>query len=106
MTQNETSLSNRDLARERTGLAIAGGGSVIVAILGSSWPDWVVAILAGIFIVVGFIIMISGLQRYHKLTKRLAIEGEVETIPTQLIVALTVMLQIATVIALILFLIN
>ena len=127
MTQTQNSLSNQELAQERTewafertqmastrtffallrtGLAIAGGGSAIVVLLASSWPDWVVAILAGTFIIVGFTIMISGLQRYHKLAKRLAVESEVETIPTGLVVVLTIVLQVATVIVLILFLLG
>ena len=127
MTENKHSPSGQELAQERTewafertqmastrtffallrtGLAIAGGGSAIVVLLAAQWPDWVVAVLAGTFIVVGFTIMISGLQRYHKLAQRLAVEGEVEIIPTRLVVTLTLVLQAATVIVLILFLLG
>ena len=40
-----------------TGLAIAGGGSAITAVLARDWPDWVVGLLASVFIIVGFTIV-------------------------------------------------
>lgn len=125
MAQETVSLPNQKLAQERTdwayertqmastrtffallrtGLAIAGGGSAVTAILARDWPDWVVGLLASVFILVGFAIMLGGLQRYRKMAERLAVEGEVEAIPTRLIVVLTVVLQAATLAVLILFL--
>lgn len=121
MTQKNDTVSSRELARERTdwayertyfallrtGLAIAGGGTLVVSILGKGWSDWVVGLLAGPFIVVGFIIILGALRRYHKLSKRLALEDEnIEPISTGLVVALTVILQVAIVAMLILFLLN
>jgi putative membrane protein len=127
MAQETHSMSNQELAQERTdwahertqmastrtffamlrtGLAIAGGGSAVTAILAYDWPDWVVGLLASVFILVGYTIMLDGLQRYRKMAERLAVEGEVEAIPTRLIVALTVVLQVATVIVLVLFLLR
>jgi len=125
MTQVTNSLSNQEMAQERTdwafertrmaatrtffallrtGLAIAAGGSAITTILAANWPDWVVGSLAGVFIVVGSAIMLGGLQRYHQVAQQLAVEREVETIPTGLILVLTIVLQIATVVVLILWL--
>ena len=124
MTQEKTSLST-ELARERTdwayertqmastrtffallrtGLAIAGGGSAITAILAKGWPDWVVGLLAGVFIVIGFTIMLGGLQRYHRLARRLKVEDDFAAIPVRLVVAMTIALQVATVIVLTLYL--
>jgi len=74
--------------------------------LAVGWPDWVVAILAGTFIIVGFTIMLGGLYRYRKLAQQLAVEGPVETIPTGLILTMTIVLQAATVTVLILFLLS
>jgi len=88
----------------RTGIAIAGGGTLITTILGEGWPDWLVGLLAGLFIVVGFTIMIAGLQRYIFIAKKLAGEDEFRIISPKLLVLLTAVLQIATVAVLILFL--
>ena len=93
-------------AHPQLGVAIAGGGTAITTILAEGWPDWVIGLLATVFIVVGFTIMIVGLQRYHQMAQRLAVEEEVEAIPTRLIVVLTVLLQAATVTVLILFLLR
>ncbi len=127
MTQDTLSLSNQELAQERTdwayertqmastrtffallrtGLAIAGGGSAITAILAEGWPDWVVGLLAGVFIVIGFFIMLGGLQRYQRLARRLSVEDDFEAIPIRLVVIMTIALQVATVIVLALFLLR
>ena len=127
MTQKNDTISAQDLARERTdwayertqmastrtffallrtGLAIAGGGSAITAVLAEGWPDWVVGLLAGVFIVIGFSIMLGGLQRYRQLAERLRVENDFAAIPVRLVVVMTVALQVATVIVLVLFLLR
>jgi putative membrane protein len=89
----------------RTGLAIAGGGALVVAILGEDWADWIIGLLDGIFIIIGFSIILGALWRYRKLSKRLALEDkDLEPISIGLVVALTVMLQITIVVVLILYL--
>jgi uncharacterized membrane protein YidH (DUF202 family) len=89
----------------RTGLAIAGGGTLVVSILGKGWSDWVLGTLAGIFIVVGLTIILGALRQYNRLSKRLALEDkDLEPISIGLIVALTVILQITIAIVLILYL--
>lgn len=127
MTQEIGSLSNQDLAQERTdwayertqmaatrtffallrtGLAIAGGGSAITAILAEGWPGWVVGLLAGVFIIIGFSIMLGGLQRYQRLARRLSVESDFAAIPVRLVVVMTIALQAATVVVLVLFLLR
>lgn len=88
----------------RTGIAIAGGGTLITTILGDGWPDWLIGTLAGLFIIVGFTIMIAGLQRYIFIAHKLAGNDEFRIISPKLLVLLTAVLQIATVAVLILFL--
>lgn len=88
----------------RTGIAIAGGGTLITTILGDGWPDWLIGALAGLFIIVGFTIMIAGLQRYIFIAEKLSGNDEFRIISPKLLVLLTAVLQIATVAVLILFL--
>ena len=68
------------MALLRTGLAIAGGGTLITALLVRNYPDWLVATLSGIFIIVGF--------------------------PIMLVLVTTVLLQVAIIAVLILFLLG
>jgi len=90
----------------RTGLAIAGGGTLISSILADDWPDWLVGILAGVFIIVGFTIMIAGLQRYIFIATKFAVNDEFRVISPKLLILLTAVLQIATLVVLALFLIG
>ena len=53
----------------RTGLAIAGGGAVIVTILGGRWPAWLQAVLALGFVVPGYVLMLDGLSRYRRVER-------------------------------------
>ena len=55
----------------RTGLAIAGAGTVVVAILGDSWPEWLSLVTAGVFIAVGYAMIIITLNNYQKKIQRL-----------------------------------
>lgn len=58
----------------RTGIAIAGGGTLVTTFLASTWPEWVVGTLSGVFILVGFSIMSVGLQRYHHIANTVAVD--------------------------------
>jgi uncharacterized membrane protein YidH (DUF202 family) len=49
----------------RSGLAIAGGGAVIVTLLGERWPEWLQVVLAAGFVIPGYMLMLDGLSRYH-----------------------------------------
>jgi uncharacterized membrane protein YidH (DUF202 family) len=50
----------------RTGLAIAGGGTVIISLLGSRWPAWLQGVLAAGFLVPGYALMLDGLSRFRR----------------------------------------
>ncbi|MGI9578456.1 MAG: DUF202 domain-containing protein [Microthrixaceae bacterium] len=52
----------------RTGLAVAGGGAVIVTVLGNRWPGWVQSILAAGFVIPGYALMFDGLSRYGRVS--------------------------------------
>ena len=69
-----TWLLNEHTSRLRTGLAIAGAGTVIVAFMGDSWPEWLSLIVAGVFIAVGYTMIIVTLNNYQKIVQRLQIE--------------------------------
>ena len=59
----------------RTGLSIVAGGTVIVALLGEDWPEWVQGSLAGAFLVVGYALVFLGLRRYHGIAKHVEHQG-------------------------------
>ena len=87
----------------RTGLAIAGAGTVVVAFLGESWPEWLSLIVAGVFIAVGYTMIIVTLNNYQKIVQRLQIEQKLNVMSPRMVILLTAILQIALVIVFILF---
>ena len=87
----------------RTGLAIAGAGTVVVAFLGESWPEWLSLIVAGVFIAVGYTMIIVTLNNYQKIVQRLQIEQKLNVMSPKMMILLTAILQIALVIVIILF---
>jgi uncharacterized membrane protein YidH (DUF202 family) len=87
----------------RTGLAIAGAGSVLVVILGESWPEWLILAVAGVFIAVGYSMIIVTLNNYQKIVSRLQIERELNVMSPRLVIALTAVLQLTLVAVLVLF---
>ena len=88
----------------RTGLAIAGGGTLVMGILGDDWPNWSLRLLAGIFVVVGYTIMFIGIRNYNQFIKKISEDEELKFISPNLLLALTILLQIAVLIILFLFL--
>ena len=92
------------LALLRTGIAIAGVGTLVTTILAKAWPEWVVGFLSGVFILIGFSIMIAGLQRYIVIAKTVAVDEAITIILPRVLIVLTVILQAATLTVLILFL--
>ena len=87
----------------RTGLAIAGAGTVVVAILGESWPEWLSLVTAGVFIAVGYTMIIVTLNNYQKIVNRLQIERQLNVMSPRLTIFLTAILQLALVIVFALF---
>ena len=88
----------------RTGLAIAGAGTVIVAFMGNSWPEWLSLIVAGVFIAVGYTMIIVTLNNYQKIVQRLQIEHKLNVMSPRMVILLTAILQITLVVVFILFL--
>ena len=87
----------------RTGLAIAGAGTVVVAFLGESWPEWLSLIVAGVFIAVGYTMIIVTLNNYQKIVQRLQIEQNLNVMSPRMVIFLTAILQITLVVVFILF---
>ena len=88
----------------RTGFAIAGVGTLVTSILARSYPEWVVAGVASIFILVGFGIIIGALRRYHERSEVLDERSEFRPISMRLMIALTALLLLATLAVMLLFL--
>ena len=79
----------------RTGLAIAAAGTVVVAILGERWPEWLILVMAGVFIAVGYTMIIVTLNNYQKIVNRLQIESDLNVMSPRLMIFLTAILQLA-----------
>ena len=84
----------------RTGFAIAGAGTVIVAFLGEKWPEWLSVLLAGAFIVVGYTMIIMMLERYQKIVNKLKIDHDLDVMSPRYSIILTAILQVALAIVL------
>ena len=90
----------------RTGLAIAAAGTVVVAILGESWPEWLSLVMAAIFMAVGYTMIIVTLNNYQKIVNRLQIERKLSVMSPKLTILLTAILQVALVIVFALFILG
>lgn len=92
----------------RTGLAIAAGGTVIIRLLGETWPSWVQVPLAAVFLFVGYSMLIYGMQRYRMITRQIRREGGggLEIVPARSMTILTGALNVAITIVLVLFLLS
>ena len=90
----------------RTGLAIASAGTVVVAILGENWPEWLSLLMAAIFMAVGYTMIIVTLNNYQKIVNRLQIERKLSVMSPKLTILLTAILQVALVIVFVLFILG
>jgi uncharacterized membrane protein YidH (DUF202 family) len=90
----------------RTGLAIAGAGTVFVNIALQGWPEWVSYLLAGAFIAVGYTMIIVALNRYQKVINKLRVEHDMNVMSPHWMIALTVALQIVLAVVLIMFMLS
>ena len=90
----------------RTGLAIAGGGAVIVTLLGDRWPTWVQAVLAAGFVIPGYALMLDGMSRYRRVA-RISQEADPDherLVSPTLITALVTVVQVVVTIVVVLLL--
>ena len=60
----------------RTGFAIAAGGTVIIEVLGHQWPRWVKAPLAGALVIVGYWLIMAGVERYGVVARAVESTGD------------------------------
>jgi uncharacterized membrane protein YidH (DUF202 family) len=90
----------------RTGLAIASAGTVVVAILGESWPKWLSLVMAAVFIAVGYTMILVTLNNYQKIVNSLQIERKLNVMSPRMTILLTAILQIALVIVFALFILG
>ena len=84
----------------RTGFAIAGAGTVIVTIFGKNWPEWLNLLFAGVFIGVGYSMIIIMLQRYQKVVNKLKVDHDLDVMSPRYAIILTVILQVTLAIVL------
>jgi uncharacterized membrane protein YidH (DUF202 family) len=90
----------------RTGLSIAGAGTAVVSIVGQTWPEWLSLLLDGVFLFVGYTMIIVMLNRYQQVMNKLRIQHDLNVISPRLMVVLAVLLQVATAVVLGLFLLG
>ncbi len=92
----------------RTGLAIAGGGSLVSSLLGDAWPSWVQVALVTTFLGVGYSMTLMGLARYRRALRALhgtVLAGNPPTSPGLLTLGL-ILLELAIVVVVVLFLVE
>ena len=92
----------------RTGFSIAAGGTVVVELLGGDWPSWLKAVLAGTLVVAGYTMIIAGLRRYEAVARAVAATSDGDTGPLSpiLVRAITVAVQVALAVVIIVFLLG
>ena len=92
----------------RTGLAIAGGGTVIISLLGGRWPAWLQTLLAIGFIVPGYTLMLDGLSRYRRIDAevRSLDPGGSRVVSPGIMSTLVVSVQIVVLVVVILFVVD
>lgn len=92
----------------RTGLSIAGGGAVVVELLGSDWPSWLKSILAGALVVAGYAMIIAGLRRYEDVARQVEAtsRGFVRVLSPSLMRGVTITVTTALAVIILIFLLG
>lgn len=92
----------------RTGLAIAGGGSLLSSLLSDAWPPWVHVALVATFLVVGYSLTLMGLAGYRATLRALQRAGLTEHRGPSLgwLAFGLVVLEVALVVVVVLFLLE
>lgn len=90
----------------RTGFAIAAGGTVIIEVLGQQWPRWVKAPLAGALVIVGYVLIMAGVERYGIVAKAVeaSSDGAVKVLSPRLMKVLAIVLEVVLGIVILMFL--
>lgn len=92
----------------RTGFAIAAGGTVIIEVLGHQWPRWVKAPLAAALVIVGYALIMAGVERYSVVAKAVesTSDGTVKVLSPRLMKTLAVVLQVVLGMVIVVFLLG
>ena len=92
----------------RTGFAIAAGGTVIIEVLGQQWPRWVKAPLAGTLVIVGYVLIMAGVERYEAVARAVeaSSEGTVKVLSPRLMKTLAIVLEVVLAVVILVFLLG
>ena len=92
----------------RTGFAIAAGGTVIIEVLGHQWPRWVKAPLAGSLVLVGYALIMAGVERYGVVAREVEAtsHGTVKVLSPRLMKTLAVVLEVVLGVVVLMFLLG
>jgi len=92
----------------RTGFAIAAGGTVIIEVLGQQWPRWVKAPLAGALVIVGYVLIMAGVERYGVVARAVeaSSDGTVKVLSPRLMKVLAIVLEVVLGLVILMFLLG
>ena len=92
----------------RTGFAIAAGGTVIIEVLGQQWPRWAKAPLAGALMIVGYVLIMAGVERYGVVARAVEASsaGTVKVLSPRLMKVLAIVLEVVLGIVILMFLLG
>ena len=92
----------------RTGFAIAAGGTVIIEVLGQQWPTWVKAPLAGALVIIGYELIMAGVERYGVVARAVeeSSDGTVKVLSPRLMKVLAIVLEVVLGVVILMFLLG
>ena len=92
----------------RTGFAIAAGGTVIIEVLGHQWPTWLKAPLAGALVIVGYALIMAGVERYGAVARVVesTSDGTVKVLSPRFMKILAILLEVVLGVVIVLFLLG
>jgi putative membrane protein len=88
----------------RTGLALLGFGAIVPRLLDNVGAQWLVNLLAVLFVIIGTVIVAMGVHAYRHMTN--VLEDATHVIPWPVIAVLAGTIEVAAVLILVLFIIG
>ena len=85
----------------RTGLALVGFGSVIPRLLDNIETEWLVNLVAMIFVFCGTMVLFSSVRNYRQMASKL--ESDLAGVPWWLVTLIVIALEVGAIVILILF---
>ena len=111
MQRTEWALERTRLANERTliawlrtGLALVGFGAIVPRLLERVETEWLVNLIAVLFVVIGTVIVAIGVHTYRHMTARLG--AAEQGIPWSVVAVLAGSIEVAAILILILFILS